>query len=231
MTWTPPESTLLLTKAGSHAYGTNNINSDEDYRGIIYATRDMLLGLSGWDTQITNDVPDVVLYTLPKFVKLALNSNPNVIEILYVAKGDVLKQSAVGRELRAMRAEFLSQRAMASFTGYAHAQLKRMTAGAGKTGYLHDYDTKNAMHLVRLYRMGYELLTEGVVNVRRSDAEELINIRNGAWSLNDVINYANDMDLKCHQVVSSLPPKPNTEYILEWLMETQLSQLNQGNIR
>ena len=42
------------------------------------------------------------------------------------------------------------------------------------------YDTKHAGHLVRLMRMCKEIMTTGVVNVKRPDAEEIKSIRSGA---------------------------------------------------
>ncbi len=47
----------------------------------------------------------------------------------------------------------------------------------------HGYDTKHAMHLVRLSRMAVEILETGEVHVRRdADRDELLAIREGAWS-------------------------------------------------
>lgn len=45
---------------------------------------------------------------------------------------------------------------------------------------LHGYDTKHAMHLVRLMHTGVEILEHGELRVRRPDAEELAAIRGGA---------------------------------------------------
>lgn len=45
----------------------------------------------------------------------------------------------------------------------------------------HGFDTKHAMHLVRLQRMGAEILETGEVRVRRDDREELLGVRDGAW--------------------------------------------------
>jgi len=39
------------------------------------------------------------------------------------------------------------------------------------------FDTKHAMHLIRLLRMAREILETGVVHVKRPDAEELSAIR------------------------------------------------------
>jgi predicted nucleotidyltransferase len=47
---------------------------------------------------------------------------------------------------------------------------------------VHGYDTKHAMHLVRLLRMGIEVLETGRLVVTRPDRDELLAIRDGAWS-------------------------------------------------
>ncbi len=58
------------------------------------------------------------------------------------------------------------------------------------------YDTKHASHLVRLMRMGYEIITEGKVIVKRPDAEELLAIKNGAWSFEKVMEFKAEMEVK-----------------------------------
>jgi predicted nucleotidyltransferase len=62
----------------------------------------------------------------------------------------------------------------------ARAQLERK----------HGYDTKHAMHLVRLMRMGLEALRTGDLFVRRPDAQELVAIRNGALSFDELLAEA-----------------------------------------
>jgi len=52
------------------------------------------------------------------------------------------------------------------------------------------YDSKHASHLVRLMRMGKEILLTGKVTVKRPDAEELLFIKNGGWSYERVVEYA-----------------------------------------
>jgi len=58
------------------------------------------------------------------------------------------------------------------------------------------YDVKHSMHLVRLLRMGFEILTTGQVLVRRPDAGELIEIRNGGWKYEQLVEYADTMGKK-----------------------------------
>lgn len=57
----------------------------------------------------------------------------------------------------------------------------------------HGYDTKHAMHLIRLMRMGLEVLETGELNVRRPDAAELSAIRDGALSYDQLIALATSL--------------------------------------
>jgi predicted nucleotidyltransferase len=88
------------------------------------------------------------------------------------------------------------------------------------------YDTKHGMHLVRLLRMCEEILRDGTVHVKRPDAEELLTIRNGAWSYDQLIEWAERQDAKMDELykTSPLPREPDRhsldlicmELIEEW---------------
>lgn len=86
------------------------------------------------------------------------------------------------------------------------------------------YDTKHAMHLVRLLRMGVEALRDGEIIVKRPDAEELLSIRAGAWTYDQIVTYAEQMDLEVREKwykQTSLPKHPNIKFAAELLMEVQ----------
>ncbi len=88
----------------------------------------------------------------------------------------------------------------------------------------HGYDTKHAMHLVRLLRMGKEALEEGVLKVKRPDAEELLAIRAGAWTYEECVEYAEEMDALIREklyLTTDLPKKPDLLNAAKVLMETQ----------
>ncbi|MDH5493875.1 MAG: nucleotidyltransferase domain-containing protein [Myxococcales bacterium] len=57
----------------------------------------------------------------------------------------------------------------------------------------HGYDTKHAMHLIRLMRMGLEALETGDLRVRRDDADELSAIRDGAMSFDELLSAASGL--------------------------------------
>lgn len=75
------------------------------------------------------------------------------------------------------------------------------------------YDTKHAMHLVRLMRMCREILTGKGVVVKRPDAAELLEIRNGAWKYEDLIEWAEAQDMELEELAktSSLPKMPDRD--------------------
>lgn len=79
----------------------------------------------------------------------------------------------------------------------------------------HGYDCKHAMHLVRLMRMCREILTEGKVIVKRPDRDELLAIRNGAWSYDRLEEWAEKQDAELTEVAktSKLPNAPDRAYL------------------
>lgn len=88
----------------------------------------------------------------------------------------------------------------------------------------HGYDTKHAMHLVRLLRMGVEALRDEEIIVRRPDAKELLAIRDGAWTYEEIVAYAEKMDAKVRgdwYLKTKLPKRPNIQFAANLLMDVQ----------
>lgn len=82
------------------------------------------------------------------------------------------------------------------------------------------YDTKHAMHLVRLLRMGLELLREGELRVRREDAAELLQIRDGAWTLDELLRSVEELRRQMEAAVphSALPETVDRTAVEELLL-------------
>lgn len=298
---------IFKTLTGSTAYGTNLPTSDIDYRGIFIAPMEnVVTGMFPID-QYQDPVEDLVYYELRKFVKLLVDQNPNILELLWVDEGHIQFRTAEYDFLRGMREKLLSSKVKFTFSGYAHSQLQRLknhnkwvnnakpktpprqsdylfyvrmgaesqkAVDAAKSGeentalyrvygglmalvreegkkpihkdtgevlvqptkvpedadiigYLSydqttyngaknewkgywewrekrnktrlatedefGYDTKHAMHSIRLLRMGKEILEDGVVNVFRDDAEELLTIREGKFTLSEILEMSDDL--------------------------------------
>jgi predicted nucleotidyltransferase len=77
------------------------------------------------------------------------------------------------------------------------------------------YDTKHAMHLVRLMRTGLELLESGELLVRRADAADLVAIRDGRLSYDELVAEAERLAADMREAVarSSLPADVDHEAI------------------
>lgn len=116
---------ILMGLGGSYAYGTNNENSDIDFRGITLNLPSDLLGLTEFE-QYEDENTDTVIYSFNKIVRLLLECNPNTIELLGLDEEQYLIKTVLGQELLNNKSLFLSKRAAKSFGGYASAQLRRL---------------------------------------------------------------------------------------------------------
>lgn len=331
------DATIFECMAGSHAYGTSTPTSDVDIRGVcIPADKSYYIGFGmnvfEQKDKWSDTEDDKVIYDLRKFLKLAAESNPNILDLLFCDESDIRKTSDSWKKIQEQRQKFLSRKARHSYTGYAFSQLRRIKNHRGyllnppkkrperadyglpeqertatpemigafqwvltemlknslesstvfsqetleelkQVNYIglvqsqlkpevyaevqkltgasdewmhamgqekaytnamnewtsyqnwaksrnvkraeieakYGYDTKHAMHLVRLIRMGKEILEQGLVLVKRPDAEELVAIRNGAWTYDQVVTYAENMEqiMEASQKTSPLPREPD----------------------
>src|SRR5690606_27726004 len=90
---------------------------------------------------------------------------------------DVVSALNAEKKYRAAMKHWDSYQTRKTHRNPARAELERQ----------HGYDTKHAMHLIRLMRMGLEVLESGDLRVRRDDADELSAIRDGAMSFDELL--------------------------------------------
>jgi predicted nucleotidyltransferase len=203
------ESRLILkVVSGSRAYGTEVEESDIDYRGVVIPPKSYFLGLETFEQYESKD-PDVVYYHIKKFLRLALKGNPNILELVFTDIYEVLDE--FGQRLIDMREQFLTQRCATAYMGFATSQLKKMRNVAVSTS----RNYKCAMHMVRLCRTGIEVLRDGKLLVRRPDAADLVEIRNGKYTLEEVLEYGEHLleDMKGVAKTSMLPKEPDYNYV------------------
>ena len=122
---------ILLGLGGSHAYGTNNENSDIDIRGIAVNSPKYLF--TGRDfEQVVETETDTTVYSLDKMITLLASCNPNTVEILGLRPEHYLKLTPEGQLLLDNKELFLSRRATFTFGGYANSQLRRLENKAAR---------------------------------------------------------------------------------------------------
>lgn len=208
---------------GSFAHGTyiENHIDDIDILGVCIAPLNCYFGLNQFGSRGTiekfEDAYDVTVYEFLKMVSLLASQNPNVLSSLWLPDEFLILKTKEWDILRANRNLFLSkQPAYDSFTGYAHSQLKRMTTfkfegymGAKRKEIVEKlgYDAKNAAHLIRLLRLGIEFLRFGKMTIdrREIDADELVTIKLGRVSLEEIKKMADSLFYQAKQAYYSSP--------------------------
>ena len=116
---------IILGLGGSHAYGTNTIDSDLDVRGCALNSKTEILTKENF-SQVEHKQTDTTIYSFNKLVDLLAKANPNVLEICGLKPEHYLYISPIGKELIDNCDMFLSKKVIYSFGGYASAQLRRL---------------------------------------------------------------------------------------------------------
>lgn len=214
--------TIYLTRHGSWAYGTNIAASDEDFRGVAIAPREFYLGGLHRFEQAVCNAPDLTIFDLKKFVGLASQANPNVIEILFVDDSDRLVVSPAGERLLGARDLFLSRRIKHTFSGYARAQLKRIDAHyRWLTRPPTSQPTRADFKLPERTLIPQDQLAAAEAGIRQKldgwsvDFLDDLSIRNGAWPYEKLREWAETEDAALEEVAktSPLPKSPDIEAI------------------
>lgn len=128
-----PEGLISLCWRGSVAHGMYVPKSDpdsiddKDVMGIYIGPLEHYLGFGRKDVyeQWAGEW-DCVFYELRKFIGLLLNCNPNVLSLLWLKPNGIIYENEIGTRLREHRDLFVTKKAYHSFSGYAHAQFKKM---------------------------------------------------------------------------------------------------------
>lgn len=128
-----PEGLISLCWRGSVAHGMYVPKSDpdsiddKDVMGVYIAPIEHYLGFGRRDVyERWEGEWDCVFYELKKFIGLLLNCNPNVLSLLWLKPNGIIYESTLGERLRENRDLFVTKKAYHSFSGYAHAQFKKM---------------------------------------------------------------------------------------------------------
>ncbi|MCL4834862.1 MAG: nucleotidyltransferase domain-containing protein [Caldilineaceae bacterium] len=98
---------------------------------------------------------------------------------------------------------------------------------------IHGYDTKHALHLLRLYRMGIEILREGVVRVKRPDAEWLRSVKAGRYTYPELLEIVEDLQAELAEAErhTSLPATPDEAAIDALLVDLHWQALQSERFR
>ena len=255
----PPEwlggSLIMEAVVGSRAYGVSSDASGSDLDLVAVCVPPMGLvypfaagELPGFDKpyprfeQFTQQrIPmhdctaDLSVYSIVRFVKLAVSGNPNVLGFLFSNPDLTDSISPVWDKLYAGRHEFLHRGCIAAFTELSDRECERFntTKHIGNPqrralASIHGYDTKGACNALRWLLELEQILTERNLEKARS-GRLLTEIRSGKWSLADVNRAVADARSINNEWMktTSLPEQPDMAAIKKLLIECLEMHYNQ----
>jgi predicted nucleotidyltransferase len=239
------DQTVLLCEVGSTLYGTNIEGQDDlDQMGVFIPSFDEVVGFKTRDHSIYRTQPEGVrsghgdidrtLYSLRRFLGLALKSNPSILVALFVPPERCPIYTPLGSELQSMAEHLISKQVFNPYYKYALNQLDRLekSYAGGSPGHMakrpelieaHGFDTKYAMHVYRLAVQGVEILKTGQVTLPMPEHDREIAqlIRRGEFTFErtrSIIQGA--LGAMTHAVeISPLPEKPDVEYVEDWMID------------
>jgi uncharacterized protein len=222
-----PDNLCYETIMGSVAYGVSADTSDVDVYGICMPPKDSVFPhlageIFGFGTQIKrfetwqehhvvalNRTYDFSIFGIVKFFQLAMENNPNIIDSIFTPRRCVLSSTAIGEYIREHRTDFLHKGAWHKFKGYAYSQLNKIKTKnpTGKRAELVEefgYDVKFAYHVVRLLLEVEQILVERDIDLER-DREQLMAIRRGEWTLEQLDEWAQDQERELETLYHTSP--------------------------
>ena len=229
---------ILRGLVGSSVHGLSNPGTDDrDELGVCVEPREYVLGLREFEHFVyrtreegessgPGDL-DLTVYGLRKYARLALKGSPTVLLLLFVPDGQLVVRTPIGERLRALAPAFVSRRTGRAFLGYVDSQRRGLVGGIRGTrtrelSRIHGYDTKYAMHALRIAHQGVELLTEGTIRLPVAEPErsELMAVRRGERPLDEVLEalHAKLASLEAALAASRLPEAPDRETVDSFLV-------------
>jgi predicted nucleotidyltransferase len=223
--------TIIKILAGSHIHGLNVETSDRDEEAVVIEPMSEAFCLQKPFEELIRESPeaDVKYVSLRKWCQLALKGNPNFLLPLFAPHSSILRMDARGSQLRDMKEAFISKQAIKSHLGYMQGQRERMLRqsndGRGKPRLelveKFGYDTKFAMHLLRLAWQGRELALTGsiVLPLPELIRQQLLDVRHGKMSLEGVLRQAQswEEDMKIAFDTCTLPEQPDYHRVDKWM--------------
>jgi hypothetical protein len=163
-------------------------------------------------------------------VRLALKGHPTVFLLLFVPDELTLVEADLGLRLRQLRPAILSKRAGRGYLGYLRGQKERLLGTRGQKRVnrpelveAHGFDTKYAMHALRLGYQGLELLQTGRVTLPMPEPERsrVMSVRRGECSFDEVVKEIGEVEQRLEAALeeTALPDSPDEDAVNAFLVD------------
>lgn len=209
---------ILRGVVGSTAHGTAvDGQDDRDEMGVYVEPPENVCGLTPCDHYIYRDKPegvrseardlDLTMYSLRKFCRLAEQGNPSVVILLWLPTHIV--KTELGAALVKMRDAFISRDSGNRFLGYLVAQKMKMKGERNQTVNRpelvakYGFDTKFAMHALRLAFEGIEMLTRRTITlpVAEPNLSILRGVRTGKYDLGQTLTMIDTAEAQLRELL------------------------------
>lgn len=234
------DSIIHIFAGGSDQHGAKlSAKSDIDVCGVYIPPVEEIVGIVGEQHFVASTADegsrnkagdvDITMYSLQKWARLACKGNPTVLGYIFMPPaidGVWAKVIFPNRHL------FLASSHAEQFMGFGRSQMQRINGerGSGKHGQRDPliekfgYDTKSAMHMIRMMTECRELLTEGTISYPRPEVETLLEIRRGEWSKTRVEQEYLRLEVEIKELrdSSSLPDKVDRAAVSKVITEAHL---------
>jgi uncharacterized protein len=240
-------NTILRGLVGSTVHGlVLGGTDDRDEMGVCVEPRQYVVGFRKFEQWVYRSAAereghagarsragdlDLTIYSLRKWTRLALQGNPTVLLLLYLPDDALVIRTSVGEQLQKLAPAFASRHAGKRFLGYLEAQRQRLVGERGQRDVNRvelieqfGYDTKYAMHMLRLGHQGVEFLESGrlTLPMREPVRSHLMGIRRGRGNLADVLEECTQLELRLTSLMDSspLPLEPDVKTVENFVMDT-----------
>ena len=226
---------ILCGVVGSTSHGTAvDGQDDRDEMGVFVEPPENVCGLEPCDHYIYRDQPegvrsqpgdlDLTMYSLRKFCRLAARGNPSVILLLWLPVH--VRKTEIGAALVRMREAFISKESGERFLGYLVAQKLKLkgerahTVNRPELVAKYGYDTKFAMHALRLGYEGIELMTQRrlTLPVAEPNLKTLRAVRTGKINFVDALALIDDAEMRLRVLVEGCPWTADVEGINQFMV-------------
>jgi uncharacterized protein len=231
---------ILRTTVGSVVHGLSNPGTDDrDEMGVCIEPPEYLLGFKRFEHFVYRTQPeghpsgpgdlDLTVYGLRKFCVLALKGSPTALLPLFVTGEHQLVTSPAGEELRGLADAFVARSTGRAFLGYLTNQRRGLTGERHATrtrelSKVHGYDTKYAMHALRIGYQGLELLDTGRITLPMGEPQRaaLREVRAGKVALDDVLEHLERVTRRLEVAAKrrDLPAEPDIDAVDAFVVRT-----------
>jgi len=244
----PPFPEIIRVEVGSTIHGIGLENKDDrDEMGVCIEPPEYVMGLEVFeqyeyrtarertgirDARSQPGDLDLTVYSLRKYLRLAIKGNPTVMLLLFVPEDRLVVKTPLGKELQELAPAIASRSAGQQFLGFLTAQKQRLLRerGTAKIPSRDDQNAKYAAHMLRLGYQGVEFLTTGRITlpIPERDRELVLDTKRGEADMNRVLSTVAELERELADLIDTSPlqPEPDQEAVNRFLVEAHLRSWN-----